>query len=317
MNKNSAKTNVFLFHSCIRSFFPVLLGALFFAGPLRAQMEISVDSNHVETGNPFRFYVKLADNQGKPDSLDFGSWQEFLPTQNVVEQSEWEHEGAFYQKNFTALFFDADTIEFPPLALRLRNGQSIASSNTLKLIVYPTLSSDDLNDMAPIKDIHREEHRWTDYWPWMAGIAGILALIGAFYWYAHQKSKTKLQSRTIETPPHLLALKKLEALAKKQLISKGMVKEHYSELTYLLREYLEKRFSIPVLESTTDETLSQLQRTDFPEEWKNPIKTLLEQADLAKFAKIIPDASFYETSLNTTREIIQRTTVVQEDNPQP
>lgn len=284
----------------------------------QAQLEIKADSNHVETGNALQLHLKIPAAMGKPDSLRFFAWGDVLPPQNIVRQTDWTTDGAYFSKTLTALFFDADTIQLPPLPIAFANGDT-AYTKPLDLIITETPSPDDLNDMAPIKDIHREETVWTDYLPWILGGLGVLAVIMGLFWLASRSRRSKIQSRSIEILPHELALKKLEALSRKQLIYNGFVKEHYAELTFILREFLEKRFSIPALESTTDETLQYLKNQAFPSEENTALKHLLEQADLAKFAKIIPPESFHTEALETARKIIQLSTPpsneVPENNP--
>ena len=272
----------------------------------QAQVVLRADSNQVETGNPLALHLLIPAKLGKPDSLNFEAWSKVLPAQNRIAQTEWRVEGPFFIKTITALFFDEDTLQIPELPIALQNGDTVFA-NPLQIIVTATPSPDDLNDMAPIKDIQREPTHWTDYLPWILGGLGVLALLGLIFWWANRSPRSTLQSRILSTPPHELALKKLDALAKKQLITNGLVKEHYGELTYLLREYLDRRFGIRTLESTTAETLRQLETSTYPESLSNAIQTLLEHADLAKFAKTYPPDSFHTEAIDLARKIILET----------
>lgn len=274
--------------------------------PACAQVELRIDSNHVETGNPFVFHLRFPINLGRPDSLNFGVWQSFLPQQNIVNQTEWQKDGQFLSKTLTVLFFDEDSLQIPPLPIALRNGDTIYA-NQLHVVVTATPSPDDLNDMASLKEIHREPSDWTDALPWVLGALLVLAVLGLLFWLAKRKAQAKIQSQNIEIPPHELALKKLKILIHKQLTVNGFVKEHYAELTFILREYLEKRFGFPALESTTEETLRYLKNKDIEDSLTQQLKTLLEQADLAKFAKIIPPESFHTEALEGAQKIIFET----------
>jgi hypothetical protein len=104
-----------------------------------------------------------------------------------------------------------------------------------------------------------------------------------------------------------LALKKLRVLAQKALWRSGAVKEHCAELTFILREYLEKRYEVPALESTSEELLSRLKSTDFPMELRPDLENILAQADLAKFAKAIPPEEFYLYSLDFAQALVTQT----------
>lgn len=278
---------------------------------LLAQLELKSDSNHVETGNLLALQLRFPATMGKPDTIQWGTWSPMLPEENIVAQTEWESDGLFFHKTLNVLFFEEDSIELPPLPLSLKHGHTVYS-NPLFISVTATPSSDDLNDMAPIKDIHREPTYWTDYWPWYVGGVGVLAIIGLLYWMASKKPKNKLQSRAIEIPAHERALKKLDALMAKKLTEQGLIKEHYAELTYILRAYLEARFGVPALESTTDETLDFLSKQSFPEHLANTLRSLLEQADLAKFAKTIPPASFHAESFVLAKKLVMETSLMEE-----
>ncbi|MDO8970870.1 MAG: hypothetical protein Q7U74_09295 [Saprospiraceae bacterium] len=271
-----------------------------------AQVVLRADSNQVETGNPLALHLRFPANVGAPDSIHFEVWENVLPEQNILSKSPWRLEGQFLHKTITALFFDEDSLEIPALLFTLQSGDTLYS-NPLQLVVTATPSPDDLNDMAPIKDIHREATHWTDYWPWILGGLGVLALLGLMYWLANRKAKSKMLSRSIAIPAHELALKKLHVLAQKQWITQGFVKEHYAELTFILREYLENQFHIPALESTTEQTLSHLAGSSFPAHFLKDLQAVLTQADLAKFAKIIPPESFQEASMEIAKKIILET----------
>jgi hypothetical protein len=285
--------------------------------PSQAQVVLTADSSHVETGNPLNLYLLYPSHLGKPsDSLKFSGWEGFIPFENIVEQSNWiADEKGYFSKKLTVLFFDEDTLSLPPLNIPLRNGDTL-QTNTLDLVVKATPAPDDLNDMAPIKDIHREASDWTDYLPWVMGVLAVLALLWLFYTLALRRQKARLLSRSMALPPHELALKKLDALKQKNRIAAGQVKEHYAELTDILREYLEKRFEIPALESTTHETVQALQGLEFPNPLIAPLQQLLEQADLAKFARSIPEESFYESSFSLARQLILDTQPITLDNPE-
>lgn len=294
-----------VYGSICRLFIP-LFWVLILEAPLQAQAELRSDSNHVETGNPFQLLIRFPATLGKPDSLNFDAWAGALPAQNIVNQSEWENNGGYFSKSLTALFFDEDTLQLPPLPIALRHHDTIYS-NPLQIVVTATPAPDDLNDMAGLKDIHREGTHWIDYLPWVLGVLSVLAILWFFYRMAHRKAAARIQSRTFEIPADELALKKLQALEQKNWIAAGQIKAHYAELTFILREYLEKRYGIPALESTSHETLGHLKNHDFPEALAQPLQTLLVEADLAKFAKIIPPETFHSESFELTKRIIRDT----------
>ena len=278
-----------------------------------AQVEAyaTLDSNYAETGNPFKIHLKITGTTAKPVKTDMSSWRSVLPQENVLQQSDWSADGQSYTQELTVVFFDEDTIALPPLNIELEN-KGTAATNSLQIFVVPTPSPDDLVDMTGIKDIRREPSSWSDYLPWALAIAGLaLLVILASRLIAGAQKKRGAASRTVELPPHELALKKLEVLNQKQLWQKGHVKTFCAEITYIVREYLEKRYRIPALESTSDEILKRLRSTDFPETFGADLQRMLAQADLAKFARSIPPENFYEETTQFAKKMVLATRYVE------
>lgn len=299
------------------SIFYVLIACL----PVGAQTDVrvEVDSNYAETGNPFVVHITVPQSAGKPGEIEFSAWENEVTQSNILQQTQWMPEGSFYKKDLTLVFFDADTLSLPPLPIHF-NGQGLANTNPLEIIVLPTPSPDDLVDMRGIKDIHREPTWWTDYLPWVAAIAALILLVVLASWLisrAQQKKKQAALSRTVGLPAHELAWKKLDALTQKRLWDKGLVKEYCAELTFILREYLEKRYSVPALESTSEEIVAQLHETDFPENLNTGLQELLSKADLVKFAKATPPETFHEEAMSFARKIILETKPLQIPEQQP
>ena len=266
----------------------------------------ALDSNFAETGNPFVVHLSVPKIAGsEPQEIDFAAWERVFPAENRLAQSAWDDDGPQYVAQLTLIAFDADTLSLPPLAIRLQGGGR-ALTNPLQIVVLPTPSPDELTDMAPIEDIRREPTRWTDYWPWAAGALGILLLLGLLFWQAARlgRKKSDSLSRNLELPPDALAFRRLEALTQKRLWQQGQVKEYYAELTHILRSFLERRYRIPALESTSEALLAHLARTDFPPPQLAPLRELLTQADLAKFAKSVPPTVYHHQAWQAVRQVV-------------
>jgi hypothetical protein len=169
-----------------------------------------------------------------------------------------------------------------------------------KNIPFTVKTFDNLDSLKlyPIKPILLEATVWQDYMPFILGILGILAVLGGLIWWKYRK---KQPIKPIETiAPTLtaaqMALQKVEKLRTARLWQQGKVKPYYSELTFILREYLENQYKIKALESTSDEIIAQLhqQNANFP---TASIKELLLLADMVKFAKASPDDAAHESWL--------------------
>lgn len=177
-----------------------------------------------------------------------------------------------------------------------------------KMITVLTLEVDTAKGFMPIKDIIEVPLTWKEILPTVLKYAAmaIFALLFLFFAYRFFNKKEE----TVVAPPpslpaHEVALDKLKAIEKSKLWEKGSVKEYYSEVTETLREYVEKRFEVPALESTTDEILSDLNQTSINPSLTTKLTSLLEMADLVKFAKAKPGLDNHKKVLKDAFVFVQ------------
>lgn len=288
--------------------------ALLFAGRLAAQnASLSLEPARIEPGDTFALRVIVTGVAAQPESVDFGPWREILPPENILSRAGWQRSGAAWTYKCTLIAFDSAALQLPPLNVRLHLGKSL-ETNAVQLKVIPRPLRADVAAMAPARDIRREPALWIDYWPWAAGALALLLLL---VWQIRRRRRKKPAAAAPpsrqtplpepELPVHQLALQKIDALARQRLWEKGDLKTHYVELSFILREYLEKRFQIPALESTTREILNLLKSATFPLNLNTTLRQLLEQADLAKYAQMPPPPEFHEKSLQNARELVLQT----------
>ncbi len=96
-------------------------------------------------------------------------------------------------------------------------------------------------------------------------------------------------------------------LKKSKLWQQGEVKAYQSQLTFIVREYLDGRYNIQALESTTHEILTQLNPIHLSEDWKSKLKEMLELADLVKFAKAEPPIEAHDRLMNYAEDFVMTT----------
>jgi hypothetical protein len=85
--------------------------------------------------------------------------------------------------------------------------------------------------------------------------------------------------------PHVRALEELRALEEELTVPAKMF---YSRLTDILRAYLEGAFNAPALDRTTAEIFAELKSLSITTDQRLGLRTVLEDGDLAKFAKLEP-----------------------------
>lgn len=167
-----------------------------------------------------------------------------------------------------------------------------------------------------IRDIIAESRSIEDFIPYLIGLATLLLLGLAYWWY--RKRQALIEGIVVEEvkeiiPAHVIALSKLEDLDKEELWQQNNIKEYQTKLTYIIREYLENRYDIKALESTTDEIKQALKKQDFDMKYELTLSEILQMADLIKFAKASPPEDIHtqymahaKTFVNDTKSVIRK-----------
>lgn len=165
-------------------------------------------------------------------------------------------------------------------------------------------------DIADIKPIIKEDKNLSDYYYVLIILAGLLGL-GLIWFLLTRLSKrdvqTGLKEIIVKPPAHVIALDRLHDLKEEELWQKGQIKEYQSKLTFAIREYLENRYDIQALESTTDEISRELKEHNFNVDDEIALKEILQVADLVKFAKATPELSVHERFLGKAMDFVNKT----------
>lgn len=144
----------------------------------------------------------------------------------------------------------------------------------------------------------------------------ILSYFSIKLWKKYRKTNIKeafIKPKQI-LAAHEIALHSLDQLRLKRLIENNRIKEYYSEISEILRIYLDDRFSIIAIEMTTQEILTQIKGIEFTNEISfKLLKEVLEYSDLVKFAKYTPTSHLSEKCMQDAIEFIHNTKLIIEN----
>lgn len=210
-------------------------------------------------------------------------------------------------QNILITSFDPGTYTIPALTFGTPDGNLQSSPLTLYV---QTVKVDTTKAIFDIKKPMAVSYTFVDWlkdnWIWMLAVLGVIVLTAGFYFYWKKRSRRKPLPR-ITAPPvpvHQMTLLKLEKLKEKRLWQQNEVKQYYSELSEVIREYLEKRYQIRAMENTTAEITENLKYKDLSAENKSTLEQVLMTADLVKFAKGHPDATINEDSMQSAVDFV-------------
>jgi hypothetical protein len=210
--------------------------------------------------------------------------------------------------------FDSGFYTIPPIRFYYRNlpDTTIRFEQTeIQILTVHTLAIDTTLAIKPIKGPVKIPFSILEYLPWI--IAGLLflAIAGFLIYYLIKRKKGEpifLLRPSVKYQPHEWALMELEKLRKKKLWQAGKMKEYYTELTDILRKYIEDRFRLMAMESTTGEILEDLEeKIGIQKEFRTTLGKILSMADLVKFAKYMPLPEDHEQSMEDAVDFINKT----------
>lgn len=217
-------------------------------------------------------------------------------------------------KKYALTQFDSGRYVIPKMPVFF--GRIPAYSDTISVHITDVIVDTLKQKMFDIKPISNEDSKIENWWKWLLGILLIVGIAALIYYLIKRNQDKKLNKIEFKTPIEK-AVGMLQLLEKKQLWQKGEIKNYYVELTDIAREYIEEVVEIPAKESTTAELIVAMKKAITDKKLKLNAESLLalekvlKQADLVKFAKVLPqdfeiieDQKRIETSIITVHKSI-------------
>ena len=291
--------------------------------------------------------VLQTDNINDIESIDFTEWKSitnlvyYSDTINLEEttdlsfigENDWGVSDSYFStpvgkiedwfktenrltKPVTISIYDYGLWSLPAPEIITKSGKRYPRIEPARVIVFPANLGMPQDSVAlmPIKDIIEEAETWEDYkiWFYILGFILLAPLLIKLLWGRKKKEEVEVTEEEIFIPAHEKALTALNALKQKELWQSGNIKAYQSELTDIIRRYLEDRFEVNALEMTSDEINRALKQKDFDTKHSSTLQRILTIADLVKFAKATPpvdiNAQFMEEAeqfVNSTKKIVE------------
>lgn len=239
----------------------------------------TLDSNTILIGQQINFTItnKVTSTKIWP------TYNEFLVEGiEIIKASKIDTTDGVITQEFVITAWDSGSYFIPPIAF-----SENSKTQALLLNVQTIILAEDA-ELKDIKQPIEEPIGWSDIWPWLLGILILSLIIFIVKKYIFNKNKPSIIIKPkVIIAADISALKELNALEKAKIWQEGNVKEYHSQLSEIIRRYTENRFQFIALELTTDEILQEL-KSILSDDQLNNLSTLLQRADLAKFAKSKP-----------------------------
>ena len=254
-----------------------------------------MDSTNILIGHQTQIHVEAAGNKNQPlqipvitDTLINGV--EVLAI-SKIDTTDLGNNRIQLKYHYLITSFDSALYLLPPF--KVISGTDTAYSESLALNVSTYEVDTESKKFFDIKGVIEPKFVLSDYLPLIIGIIcalGIIALI-AFIIYRLVNNKSIIPFTKKEEPfipPHTRAIKELDLVKAKKLWQTGKVKEYHSDITDILRKYIDERFDISALEMTSGEILDKIRGYSDVDDSYDTLKQILILADFVKFAKYNP-----------------------------
>ncbi|MFO7977440.1 MAG: hypothetical protein R6U64_02160 [Bacteroidales bacterium] len=227
------------------------------------------------------------------------------------------NESVVYTRDYQVTAWQEGFFVIPPVLF-----EAIDEGDTLLLESNPSLlevSPVEVDMDAGLKDIRPIFRVPVTFWELLPYILALFVVLGsAFLIYRMIKKRNRKEQKNDiwekpDIPAHVAALSSLEKLRSQKLWQNGKIKQYHTELTFILRMYVGKRYHMNAPEMTSSEIISKLETHIKNNDILSIVKGILEQADLVKFARHVPGASENEAALEMAIEFVKYNIPEQEE----
>lgn len=269
-----------------------------------SQVSSTIDSTTIKIGEQITYHIQVETDT--TDLVVFPEGQTFSPLEMIESYAidTLKKKDKFNLiKKYGLTQFDSGAYIIPRQKIII--GDKTFFTDSLKVEVN-NVEVDTTQGIYDIKPIIGVEKSGSDWWKYLLItlliIGGIASLL---YWLIWRKKPLTEEEEIALLPPYDRAKLALKKLDESPYLENQNLKEYYSDLTFIIRKYLDEKVYNKALESTTDELITRLNilkeanQVDLSNDDIKNLERILKRADLVKFAKSAPDVELAKIDRET------------------
>jgi hypothetical protein len=272
-----------------------------------------VDTTFIKIGDQVQWKVTV--EVDTTAQVFFPEGQTFSPLETVeayATDTTRKKDRLTLQKIYALTQFDSGAYKLPAQRIEIDGLEFFTDSLTIHVATVPVDTI--AQNMYEIKPLIAVEKTHPNLWKYLlGGLLVLLVLGGLFYWFFVRKKPLSQEEKEALLPPYDRALLELKRLESSRYLIQDEFKTYYSELTTIVRSYLEEDAHVAALESTTDQLIEKLELLREAGELQLDVDTIaqfkkiLQTADLVKFAKSKPPMAIAEQDRKIVEELVVKT----------
>jgi len=276
-----------------------------YSGVLHAQVASSIDTTTIKIGEQITYKIQI--EADTTELVIFPEGQTFLPLEMIeAYKTDTTKNESKYKliKAYGLTQFDSGNYLIPKQKVVI--GDRVFFTDSMQVAVNTIEIDTTKQDLYDIKPLIEVERTASDWWKYFIIFLAVIALIAVLlYWFIWRKKPLSEDEKIALLPPYDRAKLALQKLDESNYLQRAELKDYYSELTFIIRRYLDEKVYDRALESTTAELVTRLNllkdanKIDLSKDDINNIENILKRADLVKFAKSSVDADLAKMDRNT------------------
>lgn len=305
------------------NFFRTII-VIFFFGNLYSQnipeINSGVVSKTIKIGEQIDYFLTVEVDSIKqiefPEQLQIAPFEllEIFPTDTQKIKDKY-----LLTKKYALIQFDSGYFQIPAQRVLVNGFSKLSDSVKIQVndVIVDTIKQN-LFNIKPLKIVKKNYDEIIKKFFYGCLIVIFITVL-IFFIVRYQK---QLLEKSKILPPFEKAIKALKDLEKRDPKIQEEYKKYYSELTEIVRRYFDEEANIDALESTSDQLLLKLDlykgsgKLALEQSTIKNLKTVLNTADLVKFAKAIPDRGvtklnrkFVEDVVIETKDVLPEPTI--------
>ncbi len=277
------------------------------------KVNAEVDTLSIKIGEQIQY--KITVEADSTDVVHFPEGQTFSPLETVeaiMADTLRNNDRVTLERIYALTQFDSGAYTIPPQLVTINEQQIFTDSFRVKVAdVAVDTTKQKMFDIKPLIQVERSTANiWKTLLWILLGLAVVAALL---YWFVFRKKPLSEAEKEALLPPYNRALLELKKLENSRYLIQDEYKQYYSELTQIVRMYLEEDVHLSAMESTTSELITKLEMLRDAGELKleddtiHQFQKILQTADLVKFAKSKPATSVAEQDRKIVELLVTKT----------
>ena len=286
-----------------------------FLGTAQDDSKVSseIDTTSIKIGEQIQY--KITVETDSTNIVHFPEGQTFSPLETVealLTDTIKENNRVKLQRIYALTQFDSGSYTIPPQRIAINEQPFFTDSFQIKVAdVAVDTTKQKMFDIKPLIQVDRSYAKlwWTIFWIVLA----LVIIGGLVYWFFLRKKPLTEEEKVALLPPYDRAILELKRLENSRYLIQDEYKKYYSELTDIVRSYLEEDVHVTALESTTDQLITKLEllkdsgELELEDETIRQFQQILRTADLVKFARSKPSTAVAEQDRKLVEEIVEKT----------